>query len=182
MQIFAQAWVDITSLEYVYKADTPLYNAYKALALGYQKDPDTGKNVEVGVAGVTEEYWHVAEDIFNYVATVDSTKAMAMSYDAYALAGYIAGNFFCQALEELEKSGKELTRENLIEVLESKEYHISMSSALSFANGMRTGVQEFALTWMFDAYNIDSSKGHAASSATVHGLMSIEEYRALLNQ
>ena len=182
LNVFAQAWVDITSTEYVYKADTPLYNAYKALALVYQKDSETGKNVEVGVAGFTEEYWHVAENIYNYVATVDSTKAMAMSYDAYALAGYIAGDFFCQALEEMERTGKDLTRENLIEVLESREFHIAMSSALSFANGMRTGVQEFALTWMFDAYNVDSSKGHAASSATVHGLMSIEEYRALLNQ
>ena len=186
MNIFAQAWLDITSTEYIYKADTPLYNAYKALARVYQKDPETGKNVEVGVAGFTEEYWHVAEDIYNYVAATDITKAMAMSYNAYALAGYIAGNFFCQALEELEKSGKELTRENLVEILESKEFKVCMSSSLSYANGMRTGVQQFALTWMFDTYNLPEGAGktddHVAGSLTTHGLMSIADYRALLNQ
>ena len=186
MNIFAQAWLDITSTEYVYKADTPLYQSYKALARVYQKD-ENGKNVEVGVTGFTEEYWKVAENIFNYVNTVDSTKAFAMSYNAYALAGYIAGDIFCQALEELEQSGEELTRENLVNILESKEYRVAMADTLSFANGMRTGVQKFALTWMFDAYNIPNDKGefvndHVATSVTMHGLMSIEEYRALLQE
>ena len=183
MNIFAQAWLDISSTEYVYKADTPLYKAYKALSLVYQKDEETGKNVEVGVAGYTEEYWHVAENIFDYVATVDSAKAMPMSYNAYALAGYIAGDIFCQALEELEKSGKELTRENLVDILESKDYKVAMADTLSFANGMRTGVQNFALTMMYDTYNVDPAKyDHVASSVTVHGLMSIEDYRALLQE
>lgn len=185
MAVYAQAWVDISSMDYIYKEDTPLYNAYKALSLVYQKD-ENGKNVEVGVGGFTEEYWQVAENIYNYVASVDAAKAMAMSYNAYALAGYIAGDFFCQALAEMERTGKELTRENLIEVLESKEYDISMSSTLSFANGLRTGVQNFALTCIFDTYNLPEGQGktnnHVATSTTVHGLMSIEEYRALLNQ
>ncbi len=186
MQVFAQAWLDITSTEYVYKADTPLYQSYKALARVYAKD-ENGKNVEVGVTGFTEEYWKVAENIFNYVNTVDPTKAFAMSYNAYALAGYIAGDIFCQALEELEQSGKELTRENLVNILESKEYKVAMADTLSFANGMRTGVQKFALTWMFDAHNIPNDKGefvndHVATSVTMHGLMSIEEYRALLQE
>lgn len=186
MNVFAQAWLDITSQEYIYKADTPLYQSYKALARVYEKD-ENGKNVEVGVKGFTEEYWKVAENIFNYVNTVEPTKAFAMSYNAYALAGYIAGDMFCQALEELEKSGEELTRENLIDILESKEYRVCMADTLSFANGMRTGVQKFALTWMFDAHNIPNEDGefvndHVATSATVHGLMSIEEYRALLKE
>lgn len=189
MNVFAQAWLDISSVDYVYnKPDSKLYQAYKALALVYQKD-ENGKNVEVGVAGFTEEYWGVAENIFNYVSTVDSAKAMAMSYDAYALAGYIAGDLFCQALEALEQSGQELTRENLIGILESKEYKISMANALSFANGMRSGVQHFALTQIFDSGNPPqwmianggvATKDHAASSVTLHGLMSIDDYRALL--
>ena len=185
MNIFSQAWLDITSTEYTYKADTPLYGAYKALARVYEKD-ENGKNVEVGVKGFTEEYWHVAENIYDYVATTDPTKAMAMSYNAYALAGYIAGDFFCQALEKLEESGEELTRENLVEILESNEFKVCMSSSLSYANGMRTGVQQFALTWMFDTYNLPEGEGktndHVATSITTHGLMSIEEYRALLNK
>lgn len=182
MNIFAQAWLDISSADYIYKADTPLYKAYKALSLVYQKD-ENGKNVEVGVAGYTEEYWHVAENIFDYVATIDTSKAMAMSYNAYALAGYIAGDIFCQALEALEESGKELTRENLVEILESKDYRVAMADTLSFANGMRTGVQNFALTMMYDTYNVDPTKyDHVASSVTVHGLMSIDDYRALLQE
>ena len=107
-----------------------------------------------------------------------------MSYDSYALAGYIAGDLFCQAMAELQKSGKELSRENLITVLESKEYKIAMADALSFANGMRSGVQSFALTWVFDSHNLEvgATEDHVATSVTVHGLMSIEDYRALLNQ
>lgn len=183
VNLFAQAWLDITASDYVYKKpDEPLYNAYKALALVYQKD-ENGKNVEVGFPGFTEEYWEVAEDIYDYVSTVDPAQAFAMSCDAYALAGYIAGDLFCQALEELEKSEKELTRENLIDILESKEYKIAMANTLSFANGMRSGVQHFALTCIYDAYNIDPTKySHGASSATVDGLKSIEEYRALLQK
>lgn len=183
MNIFAQAWLDITSAEYFYKADTPLYKAYKALALVYQKD-ENGQNKEVGVGGFCEEYWKVAENIYNYALTVDEATAFAMSYDSYALAGYIAGDLFCQAMAELQKSGKELSRENLITVLESKEYKIAMADALSFANGMRSGVQSFALTWVFDSHNLEvgATEDHVATSVTVHGLMSIEDYRALLNQ
>ena len=182
MKIFAQAWLDITSLEYYYKDDaSALYQMYKALALVYAKD-ENGNTVEVGVAGFKPEYWAVANNIYNYVMTVDKTIAFAMSYDAYALAGYIAGDLFCQAMEELEKSGLPLARANLVAILESKEYQIAMADMLSFANGMRSGVQSFALTYVFDANSLDPSANHAATSTTVHGLMSIEEYRALLNK
>lgn len=174
MNIFAQAWLDISSTEYVYKDETSaLYNMYAAFGLN---------NGGAGVAGFTEEYWEVANNIYNYAVSINDPTAFAMSYDSYALAGYIAGNLFCQAMEELEKSGLPLARANLVHILESKEYKIAMADALSFANGMRSGVQSFALTWVFDANLVDSTKAHQATSATVHGLMSIEDYRALLNQ
>ena len=174
MNIFAQAWLDITSTEYVYKDEnSALYKMYAAFGLN---------NGGAGVAGFTEEYWVVANNLYNYGVSVGNTTAFAMSYDAYALAGYIAGDLFCQAMEELERSGKALSRANLISVLESKEYKIAMADALSFANGMRSGVQSFALTWVFDAHNVDETKAHQAASATVHGLMSIEDYRALLQE
>lgn len=186
MKIFAQAWLDITSAEYLYKDDSSaLYQKYKALALVYTKDAD-GKPVEVGVAGFKPEYWTVANNIYDYVNSVSDptvkATAFAMSYDAYALAGYIAGDLFCQAMEELEKSELPLARANLVAILESKEYQIAMADMLSFANGMRSGVQSFALTWVFDANALDPNASHAATSVTVHGLMSIEEYRSLLNQ
>ncbi|MBR2381297.1 MAG: ABC transporter substrate-binding protein [Clostridia bacterium] len=176
MNIFAQAWLDISSAEYVYKDESsPLYQMYAAFGL---------HNGGAGVAGYTEEYWVVANNIYNYATSIKDPTAFAMSYDAYALAGYIAGDLFCQAMEELEASGKALSRKNLISVLESKEYKIAMADALSFANGMRSGVQSFALTWVFDSHNLEegATVQHAATSITVHGLMSIEDYRALLQE
>ncbi len=178
MNVFAQAWLDITSASYVYTdTNTALGKAYKAL---YESMGLTF----AGQPGFAESYWEVAEDIYDYALTVDPATAFAMSSDAYALAGYIAGDLFCQAMEELEASGKALSRANLIEILESKEYQIAMAGKLSFANGMRSGVQSFALTWIYDSYNLPEGATpiHAATSATVHGLMSIEDYRKLLNE
>lgn len=177
MAIYAQAWLDITSVTYVYNEDTPLNAAYKALMELYGL-PYTG------TAGFNEAYWEVAENIYNYALTVDPTTALAMSYDSYALAGYIAGDLFCQAMEELEKSGKALSRANLVQILESKEYQVAMADTISFANGMRSGVQSFGLTSIYDIFYLDASLGggvyHQAASATVHTLTSIEDYRALL--
>ena len=178
MNVFAQAWLDISSTSYVYtNTDTALGQAYKALYEGMGL-PFAGQT------GFAESYWKVAEDIYDYALTVNPATAFAMSADAYALAGYIAGDLFCQAMEELEASGKALSRANLIEILESKEYQIAMADTLSFANGMRSGVQSFALTWIYDSYNLPEGATpiHAAASATVHGLMSIEDYRKLLNE
>ena len=178
MNVFAQAWLDISSTSYVYtNTDTALGQAYKALYEGMGL-PFAGQ------PGFAESYWKVAENIYDYALTVNPATAFAMSADAYALAGYIAGDLFCQAMEELEASGKALSRANLIEILESKEYQIAMADTLSFANGMRSGVQSFALTWIYDSYNLPEGATpiHAAASATVHGLMSIEDYRKLLNE
>lgn len=184
MNIFAQAWLDISSTDYIYKdVESPLYKEYKKAMLVYGKD-ENGEVYERGVTGFTEEYWVVANNIFNYAVSIGDPAAFAMSYDSYALAGYIAGDLFCQAMAALQESGKELSRANLIEVLESKEYKIAMADALSFANGMRSGVQSFALTWIFDSHNLPegATEHHAAASATIHGLMSIEDYRALLQE
>ena len=180
MAIFTQAWLDITSTEYIFKDDSSaLYQAYKALALVYAKD-ENGKLFEQGVAGFTEDYWVVANNIYDYALTVDKTKAFAMSYDAYALAGYIAGDLFCQGMEALEKSGKALSRANLVAVMESQEFQIAMANKISFANGLRAGVDSFALTMFFDVNAYDSTKAHSASSTTVHTLTSIEDYRKLV--
>lgn len=173
MAIYTQAWLDISSTTYVYNnTDHLLGQAYKALYEGMGL-PFAGQ------AGFNEAYWEVAEDIYEYALTVNPATAFAMSADAYALAGYIAGDLFCQALEELEASGKALSRKNLISILESKEYQIAMADTLSFANGMRSGVQSFALSQFYDGI-VTNGTYHTAASATVYGLMSLEDYRKLL--
>ena len=134
----------------------------------------------VGMGGFKEEYWAVAESIFNYCTAQGMSNAFAMSYDSYALAGYIAGDLFCQGLAELEAQGKALTRANYIDVLESKEFQVAMADKISFANGMRAGVQSFALTAFYDAFTVNGGAYHSAASATVYGLTSIDEYRAIL--
>ena len=170
--IYAQAWLDITSTEYFYtNPDSALLKGYEALGLAQPG---------VGMPGFKEEYWVVAEKIFNYCTEQGMDNAFAMSYDSYALAGYIAGDLFCQGLKELEAQGKELTRANYVDVLESKEYQVAMADTISFANGMRFGVQSFALTMFYDAFTINGGAYHSASSATVHGLTSIDDYRALI--
>ena len=170
--IYAQAWLDITSTEYFYtNPDSALLKGYEALGLAQPG---------VGMPGFKEEYWVVAEKIFNYCTEQGMDNAFAMSYDSYALAGYIAGDLFCQGLKELEAQGKELTRANYVDVLESKEYQVAMADTISFANGMRSGVQSFALTMFYDAFTINGGAYHSASSATVHGLTSIDDYRALI--
>ena len=172
MAIYSQAWLDITSATYVYKdTNSALYNVYAYLGL------DAGG---VGVAGFNEEYWTVANNIYNYALTVDPNTAFAMSYDAYALAGYIAGDLFCQAMEALEKSGKALSRANLVAVMESEEFKLAMADTISFANGMRAGVGSFALSQFYDAFAVNGGLYHSAASFTAHGLTSIEDYRALL--
>ncbi len=170
--IYAQAWLDITSTEYLYtNADSALLKGYEALGLAQPG---------AGMPGFKEEYWVVAEKIFNYCTEQGMDNAFAMSYDSYALAGYIAGDLFCQGLKELQAQGKELTRANYVDVLESKEYQVAMADTISFANGMRAGVQSFALTMFYDAFTINGGAYHSASSATVHGLTSIDDYRALI--
>lgn len=175
MYVFYQGWVDVTSTDYEYKdEDSNLYKAYKFYRL---------LNENGAVAGFTEEYWQVANNIYNYALTVPNmsqTAAFGMSYDAYALAGYIAGDLFCQAMEALEKSGKALSRANLIEVMESQEFDVCMSSTISFANGLRKGVEAFSLNMFFNAKDYDSTKDNSASSTLVYGLTTIEDYRALL--
>ena len=177
MTIYAQGWLDVTSAEYVYNRDTALFKTYKM----------QDKNLYgEGVVGFTESYWNVAEAIFNYAYTVDKGSAWAMSYNSYALAGYIAGNMFCEALEALEKSGKELTRANLVEIMETVELPVAMAGTISYANGARTGVEMFSAAVFFDsgdeALGEAATKDHVAASAPFTGLQSIEELRQYITE
>ena len=172
MTIYAQGWLDVTSTTYVYNKDTALFRTYKM---------QDSKLYGEGVVGFTEGYWNVAEAIFNYGYTVDKGSAWAMSYNSYALAGYIAGNLFCQALEELEKSGKELTRANLVEIMETTELQVAMAETISYADGARTGVEKFSVAVFVDtadeAFGENATSDHVAASAAFSGLQTIDALR-----
>ena len=170
MAIYAQGWLDVTSTTYVYNADTPLFRTYKM-----QSQAMYGN----GVVGFTEAYWKVAEAIFNHAYTVDKSTAWPMSYNSYALAGYIAGNLFCEALEALEKSGKPLTRANLVEIMETTELPVAMAGTISYADGARTGVEMFSAAVFVDTadeiFGENATTDHVAASAPFIGLQTIDD-------
>lgn len=181
MAVFAQAWLDITGTNYYFNdSTTALYNGYKFLGM-IQKDAEGN---EIGVPGFTAEYWEVAQDIYNYALTQNRSDAFTMSYNSYALAGYIAGDLFCQALETIEAEGKELTRANFVSTLESKAFKVAMADEISYANGQRAGVQSFSLTMFYDTNALPegATDYHCASSVTTHPLTSMEDYRALISK
>lgn len=173
--IFAQAWLDTSSTEYFYTNAGGLYDMYNMLGM---------TNGGAGVAGFTESYWTAAEDIYNYCVSAGRADGFAMSYNSYALAGYIAGDLFCQGLKALEAKGVALTRANYIKIMESQEFQVAMGDTINFADGMRAGVQSFALTMFYDYYALDAELGggqyHQALSTTVYPLTSIDDYRAIL--
>ncbi len=180
MVIFAQAWLDINDATYYYKDDSSaLYRTYGLLNM-IAKDENGN---ELGVPQFTPEYWEIANNIFNYAASQNNKEAFHLSYDSYALAGYIAGDLFCQALEAMEAEGKELTRANLVEILESREFKVAMADMISYKNGMRAGVQSFSLTMFYDTGAIEGGTDyHCASSVTTHALTSMEDYRKLIGK
>ena len=184
VNLYSQAWLDLTSTTEFYKnTEHALYNIYYNTYLAlYQTSFGMTEEVAkatldtLGIPGFKNEYWTVAENLYDYAleSGKDAAAAYTMSYDAYALAGYIAGDLFCQGLEALEESELALTRENYVDIMESKEYKIVTANNISFANGLRHGVDSFALT------QITSLNGGAATAATVHTLTTLDAYRALI--
>lgn len=186
MQIFAQGWINITDNNATSTDPAVLATAYKYkgklvpfyTALGQTIDDPLTPEVDQTKFGFTEPYWKVAEAIYDYAkaAGKSDADAFAMSYDSYALAGYIAGNMFCQALTEMKAQNKTLSRENLVSILESKEFQVAMADTISFANGARVGVDAFSLTYFY-GYN-----GMAVSGTVTNGVSSIADIKAAIPQ
>ena len=176
MTIFAHNWLDVNDSAYYFKdTSSALYKSYGVLGM-IAKDENGN---ELGVPGFSKQYWNAALDIFNYAASQGRQDAFPMSYNSYTLAGYIAGNLFCQVLEAMEAEGKELTRLNFVETLESDKFTPPMIGELSYADGVRAGVQSFYLIAFFDTATLPegATDYHCASSATICPLTSIDEFR-----
>ena len=146
---YTTAWLDITSSTYVYKPaetnaiGTLLWQSYKNLVpLLYDN----------GVPGFSEEYWVAAEAIYAYAlnpADVASyATAFQMSYNSYALAGYIAGETFLTGLRRVAADEKDLSWKTFIKAMEQEEVDIPMGGGVDFSDGKRVGIQDLALNKM----------------------------------
>ncbi len=65
--------------------------------------------------------------------------------NSYAMAGYIAGSLFVQALNDLHEKGLELNWANFNDVMESVDFMIPMGGEISFHNGDRLAITSLAL-------------------------------------
>ena len=145
-EAYATAWLDIADT-YVYAPDasntvgTGLWAGYKI----YDDTLGLPTFYDAGVPGFSEEYWTVAEAIFAWGLENDPTAAWALSFNSYALAGYIAGHMFIEGLDRVEEAGKVLNWKNYIDAMESAPYDFPMGGAIDLANGARYGIQDLAL-------------------------------------
>lgn len=157
-QVYTAAWLDISDAEYKfipsdltkYDAAMYLYSCYVAIS------PANA----LGVATFSKEYWDAAVAIADYLLTpaswtfTDGLPAFHMSYNSYALAGYIAGTMFTEGLGRVKASGEELTWLNYIEAMESAPIDIPMGGEVNYADGARLGITDLAL----NTYNRDSDQ------------------------
>ena len=67
--------------------------------------------------------------------------------DSYAMAGWIAANVFCEGVERIIESGKEINNLTYVEAMESAEIEIKMTSGatLNYSDGYRLGTTTMAL-------------------------------------
>ena len=149
-KVYTAAWLDINDSTYLYAPaqdnaiGSLLWASYKTLAVTL----GVPTLYDFGVFGFSEEYWKVAEAIYSYVFAQDPTDFVTpfeMSYNSYALAGYIAGNMFVEGLSRVQKEGSELTWLNYIEAMESSPIDIPMGGGVDYANGARLGITDLAI-------------------------------------
>ena len=157
-QVYTAAWLDISDAEYKFipsdltKLDAAmyLYSCYVAI------NPANA----AGVATFSKEYWDAAVAIADSLLTPeawafqDGLPAFHMSYNSYALAGYIAGTMFTEGLARVKASGEELTWLNYIEAMESSPIDIPMGGEVDYKDGARLGITDLAL----NTYNRDSDQ------------------------
>ena len=65
--------------------------------------------------------------------------------NSYAMAGYIAGQLFVQALKALDTAGLELNWANFNDIMEATEFQVPMGGTINFANGDRLAITSLAL-------------------------------------
>lgn len=149
-KVYTAAWLDINDATNFYAPALTnvtgqlIWASYKNLAVSL----GAPGLYDLGVFGFSDEYWVAAEAIYNYVYAQDPTDFVTpftMSYNSYALAGYIAGTMFTEGLARVKKASKSLTWLNYIDAMESSPIDIPMGGAVDYANGARLGITDLAI-------------------------------------
>lgn len=165
--VHAHGWIDVTSLTNKYTKEGSLWTAWKNASPG---------SYDAGVPGFCEEFWDVAEVLHGYGEANDGAlptgfNTLSITYNAYALAGYIAGDLFCQGLDML--GDKALTRSNYVDAMESQVIDLALADTISYQNGQRLGVEKFTLNKLYAPTN----PYYPTGSAIIHTLSSLDEIK-----
>ena len=96
--------------------------------------------------------------------------------NSYAMAGYIAGNLFVQALTALHDKGLELDWYNFNDVMEELVFNVPMGGIIHYHNGDRLGITSLAL----NTISLEADENGNYALIVVAPIDSIENVRAAI--
>lgn len=96
--------------------------------------------------------------------------------NSYAMAGYIAGNLFVQALTALHDKGFELDWYNFNDVMEELVFNVPMGGEIHYHNGDRLGITSLAL----NTISLETDENGVYNLIVVSPIDSIENVRAAI--
>ena len=96
--------------------------------------------------------------------------------NSYAMAGYIAGNLFVQALTALHDKGLELDWYNFNDVMEELVFNVPMGGEIHYHNGDRLGITSLAL----NTISLETDENGVYNLIVVSPIDSIENVRAAI--
>ncbi len=143
-----------------------------------------------GQSGFSADYWQFAATMNTYEQfkqnkAGDTSVYSPYAANAYAMAGYIAANMFCQVLDRVEASGEKLTWANFVDYAEEGPINIPMGESIDYSQGKRTGVTSLSLssyTWDYTTITDGGTTTYSSTATLVRGLKSLSELEASLNQ
>lgn len=123
------------------------------------------------------DYLAYAATCFYYYGITDQTdvthpdwqNAFNLGINSYAMAGYVCGAMFVDALKRVAEAGKELTWKNFIDEVEDGRMNVPMGGSIDFSEGKRHGITDLAL----NRANKDAEGG--AGLDAVDGIRTLDE-------
>ncbi len=101
-----------------------------------------------GTANFSADYWAFTAVLTAYgAATNTAEEAAGYLANSFAMAGHLAGAFFCEGLERVSDAGKELTWQSYVDAMESTPITIPMTKGVQvdLADGSRIGIPALSL-------------------------------------